>query len=162
MSVSTLELREESLELWDYSVADKLVYFCDVAIHETEERSRFIGWPAEYKLGRAWLEVHFELVSDGNAQFQAIVKVNPLHSLRREVVGGDAGVDREFGGTNRQRGMFVEVANQVELPEGVLDEPISSIIGLKRLKGDCCNRHTHRESPSWCRSLSAFGPWSTR
>ena len=52
MSVSTLELREKSLELWDYSVADKLVYFCDVAIHETEGRSKFIGWPTEYKLGR--------------------------------------------------------------------------------------------------------------
>ena len=140
MSVSTLELREEELESWDHPVSHELVYFCDIPDPDLERRSRFVGWPAEYKLGRAWLEVHFVLGGEREMKFNAIVKIDRLHR--------NVGVNLQLGATDRHRGVFVDIAQFVQLPKGVSLEVIPSLVRLKRLDDlDCLAGDVPRNTP---------------
>ena len=159
-SYDTLDLREESLESWDYAVSDKLVYFCDVSVQEKERTPwpgawRFIDWITKYKVGRAWLEFYFEFIGYGNVSFYGIANV--LCTYLDTAVGGDH-LEAQLGMADRNRPVLVEVAKFVELPEGVFVEGIPSVVRLKRL--DDLNRfrwNTFRDAPELTFDKSHWG-----
>ena len=123
-------LHEEYFESWDHFSSDKLVYFRDVVEGNFKEWPWNVNWSSEYKLKRAFIDLHLILSLKGrDMQFRAIVEGALLMADAR----GMGDVETELTGIDSQRRMLVDITERVQSPERVFAEPIPSIIRLKRL-----------------------------
>lgn len=119
---------EEVGETWQHVVSDETVYFCDVGLGQFELGPGSIDWFPKYKLGRLWFDAHIVFGGERNGEFHCLVK---NAAEQRHI--GTGGRDRDVCVTEGHRRMFVEIAQLVQLPQGVRLEGVPSDVWLQRL-----------------------------
>jgi len=105
--------RKEDGKLWQHVLTDETVYFYDVALGKTEVRSRCFEWLAEYQSGRLRVDFNFVLSAQRNQdlKFRGVVVGNCRHGFRK--------FDGHFGGVVADGGVLIQVAQSIQLPQGM-------------------------------------------
>jgi hypothetical protein len=123
--------RNEAGKSWEYCVSKEAVYIGNFLSGHGK-----IGVPfAElYNHGRAWIEVELPLVLKGNAYFHCIFIVEVLDE-NSGIVGNE---NVQSSRVNGDDAMLVEIAKQMQIPEGMVLRRTTSLVRLNcvNLSGD--------------------------
>lgn len=137
-------LREEARKSWEHATLDEVVYLCDAAIPNLERCAGTVDWFTKYQLRDTWLEYHIVLGGERESHFKAIIEFSARSRPR-----GDEHVERCR--VHCEDGVLVDIAQSIQLPQGMALERCPSMVWLKRFDnsggvgGDVCGRSL--ESP---------------
>jgi hypothetical protein len=127
-------LREEAFKFWEHVETDMLVYGSksnqsDLEIGRSVE---CVDWITKYRVGDAWIELDFVLLSQWNGYFKSIITAVPA---RR---GNTANVNVAHRMTEGNDPVFIDIVKLVQLPKGIILVGCASEVRLKRIDDlDC-------------------------
>lgn len=124
-----VELREEAIKSGEHFHSNESVYF-DQSLKRLSN-SRGIT-PESYLNGRIWIECHFVLQGERNADYVAVI-CGAHNDIVSEFQGDAVDCPAHGNAVGRKPSVLVEVTHLVQPPQRVTFESVSSVIWLKRL-----------------------------
>jgi hypothetical protein len=122
-------LLEEARKSWDYIISDEIVYGSECCEPNLEPAITTRDWLAEYDLHRLWFEVRSKHIGERDPYLYAVIEL--ADRVVRRSNTDHSTLDLRL--LDRQRSMLVNSAEPIENPEGMVLEPLPSVIRLKRL-----------------------------
>lgn len=115
-------LREEARKSWDYIVSDKLVY---IGHHADSKLNPLCLVSEKYSNHQLWCELHITLHYEGHPHF--VVVAESVFDHREQAGKFDTGQDA----TNGDQSVLINIAQGMQLPEGIVLVGWPSFIRLK-------------------------------